>query len=448
MAAPALLYLLKANVVLALFAAAYYGLLRRAGFLGLNRAYVLLAAVFAAVFPALPLPALLPALSLALPVRHALQAAAHPALAGGPSWWLLAGTLYLAGTLALLLRLLGQLLSLGQLHGRSRPATLLGQPVRVVPGTGGPFSFGHTIYLSAATLAEAAGQRAALRHEQAHVRQGHTLDVLLLHLLAALAWPNPAAWLLRRAALLNLEYLADAAALQPGDVPRRTYLYALLRQQATLGLNRVPVVALAFWPTASSLKSRVWQLGQPRPPRRRLARYALAGPLLVLLVLGYAMARPAPAPLALPAGVACYLDGQPTTATAVAALPAETIASVQVLSDPSELWQMGRTGQGLVIVTTKANEYSPRVRALAAQLGLAAGYRSRPAPLNELVPKEQAYITRHYPNAQLAGAVDELTQFATGAVQYRVPLTGRRPFYLYFSPQGEVLPAPAAPTGR
>ena len=67
--APTLLYLLKANVVLALFAAAYYGLLRRLTFFGLNRAYLVLAVLFAAVYPALPMPALLPATGLApLPV--------------------------------------------------------------------------------------------------------------------------------------------------------------------------------------------------------------------------------------------------------------------------------------------------------------------------------------------------------------------------------------------
>ena len=56
-----LLYLLKANVVLVLFAVAYYGLLRRLTFFGLNRAYLLLALLFAAVYPALPAPTLLSA---------------------------------------------------------------------------------------------------------------------------------------------------------------------------------------------------------------------------------------------------------------------------------------------------------------------------------------------------------------------------------------------------
>ena len=43
MAAPVLLYLLKANVALLLFAAAYFGLLRRLTFFTLNRFYLLFA---------------------------------------------------------------------------------------------------------------------------------------------------------------------------------------------------------------------------------------------------------------------------------------------------------------------------------------------------------------------------------------------------------------------
>ena len=62
--ASVLLYLLKANAALLLVAAAYFGLLRRLTFFTLNRAYLLLALLFAAVCPALPVPALWPAPAL------------------------------------------------------------------------------------------------------------------------------------------------------------------------------------------------------------------------------------------------------------------------------------------------------------------------------------------------------------------------------------------------
>ena len=162
-----LVYLLKANVVLALFALAYYGLLRRLTFFGLNRIYLVLALVFAAVYPALPVPALLPA-GAALPLPAASSLVLGPRLAspgpvgagvGGPE--LLAAGVYALGAALLLLRLLGQLLSLALVRARARPAMVLGQLVRVLPGMGGPFSFGRTIYLSQGILADEAGLRAA-----------------------------------------------------------------------------------------------------------------------------------------------------------------------------------------------------------------------------------------------------------------------------------------------
>ena len=115
-------------------------------------------------------------------------------LAPGPDWpaWLLAG--YAAGAALLLGRLLVQLLSLARLHRAARPAGPPGgMAYRQLAGGGGPFSFGRTIYLNPAQHVAPAELAAVLAHEQAHVRQGHTLDVLLAHVATAVFWLNPAA---------------------------------------------------------------------------------------------------------------------------------------------------------------------------------------------------------------------------------------------------------------
>ena len=100
-----------------------------------------------------------------------------------------------------------------------------GQAVRVRAGNGNSFSFSGSIYLNLHLGPELT---VVLRHEQVHVRQWHRLDVLLAQLALAAAWRNPAAWLLRRALLDNLEFLADQAVLATG-LDRRTYQYSLLR---------------------------------------------------------------------------------------------------------------------------------------------------------------------------------------------------------------------------
>ena len=207
-----LLYLLKANAALLLFAAAYFALLRRLTFFRLNRFYLLFALLFAAVYPALPVPALLPAEATPTVtftmVEAAATAATFPVAPASPIDWAMVGVaLYAAGAAVLLARLLVQLLSLARLRARSRPASVLGQPVRVLTGEISPFSFGPTIYLNPAQH-PGPELAAVLRHELVHVRQWHTVDVLLAQLMQAAAWCNPAAWLLRRAVLDNLEFLA------------------------------------------------------------------------------------------------------------------------------------------------------------------------------------------------------------------------------------------------
>ena len=146
-----LLYLLKANGALLLLALAYFGLLRRLTFFHLNRAYLVLALLFAAVYPALPVPALLPAeatptVFLAVEGNVGLPGPAGVPSAPATDWAAVALAVYAAGAAVLLARLLGQLLALARLRARSRPAVVAGQAVRVLPGKGSPFSFAGSIY--------------------------------------------------------------------------------------------------------------------------------------------------------------------------------------------------------------------------------------------------------------------------------------------------------------
>ena len=154
---PILLYLLKANVALLLFAAAYFGLLRRLTFFTLNRAYLVFALLFAAGYPALPLPALLPAEATPTVVFVMVQAAgaapgAAPAVSVAPpvDWAAVGVALYVAGASVLLARLLAQLLARARLRARLRtqPAVAHGPPVRALAEAVSPFSFWQTIYLN------------------------------------------------------------------------------------------------------------------------------------------------------------------------------------------------------------------------------------------------------------------------------------------------------------
>lgn len=71
--------------------------------------------------------------------------------------------------------------------------------------------------------------RHILEHEKAHIRLGHTKDILLFDIMSAFQWFNPAVWLLKRELRAIHEYEADDAVLRQGaDI--KEYQYSLIRK--------------------------------------------------------------------------------------------------------------------------------------------------------------------------------------------------------------------------
>jgi hypothetical protein len=72
-----------------------------------------------------------------------------------------------------------------------------------------PFSFLRFIFVSGKDYQQGAIGPELLTHELTHVRQRHTLDVLLVELLQVVLWFNPLVYLYKQAIRANHEYLAD-----------------------------------------------------------------------------------------------------------------------------------------------------------------------------------------------------------------------------------------------
>jgi hypothetical protein len=102
-----------------------------------------------------------------------------------------------------------------------------------------------------------------LRHENAHVRQGHTFDLILSEVLISILWFNPFMWLIKRSIVLNHEYLADNFALKnSGSI--KEYQYKLLNLPKDLSF-----VPLAH-NYSSSVKKRIVMINK-RPTRNYAA---------------------------------------------------------------------------------------------------------------------------------------------------------------------------------
>ena len=79
-----------------------------------------------------------------------------------------------------------------------------------------------------------------LAHEEVHVRQKHTWDVLLSQWISIVCWYNPVSWLLKQAVRENLEFLADAEVIRQG-YNRKDYQYHLLCLSSISG-NQVALI--------------------------------------------------------------------------------------------------------------------------------------------------------------------------------------------------------------
>jgi len=117
-----------------------------------------------------------------------------------------------------------------------------------------------------------------LEHENTHVRQGHTFDLLLSELLIAFQWFNPFMWLIKRSIILNHEYLADNFSLKVSD-DIKAYQYRLLNIPANL--KTVPL-AHNF---SSLIKERLVMINKKPTHNYAVLKNVLIIPVVAILFL-------------------------------------------------------------------------------------------------------------------------------------------------------------------
>ena len=194
--------------------------------------------------------------------------------------WLLPLTIiYIIGVVVVLSKML---LSLWRLHrmraeGEIHPLSD-GYQMVVCEKVSTPFSWWNTVFMNHNDYEK--GASALLTHELGHLRLHHSADVLLVELLTALQWFNPAMWMLRADLRTIHEYEADQQVLSHGfnDIQ---YLTLLIRKAAVQS-----GYSLANGISNSALKKRVTMIMKPKSNRnsmlKLLALIPIAGISLAL----------------------------------------------------------------------------------------------------------------------------------------------------------------------
>jgi N-acetylmuramoyl-L-alanine amidase len=199
---------------------------------------------------------------------------------GGPSLpgsrW--AVVIYLVVVGLLLLHLVAGILRLYMLKRNSETRHLDGYCLVKTTHPAAPFSFLNLLFWRKDMDISSEAERIMLLHELVHIRQYHTLDKLLLHVLCSLCWLNPFFWIMKHELSLQHEFLADEEAVADGNVEAfaQTLLYTYS------GTAFGSATSLFFH---SPIKRRLMMLTKKHATTYPQLRRLLIAPLLVLMAL-------------------------------------------------------------------------------------------------------------------------------------------------------------------
>ncbi|NMR36023.1 hypothetical protein HIO71_17730 [Chryseobacterium aquaticum] len=139
---------------------------------------------------------------------------------------------YFMISMFLVLKIIYSIIKIKSLKGRkiiyqNRAVVLLNQEIA-------PFSFLNTIYLSASYYKNWKIDERIFLHEEIHIKQKHSFDVLFIEILKAFSWFNPFIYFYKNAMITNHEFLADEGVILKNKgikIYQKLILNEVLKQQ-------------------------------------------------------------------------------------------------------------------------------------------------------------------------------------------------------------------------
>ncbi len=274
-----LLYEGKVAVALLVFYLFYRFLLKKETFHRFNRFVLVGTAVLSFLLPLCIITIRKPVEIQSAVTEPIVGVAELTSVAAPPSvsWWQVAlPVLFWAGVASVLVRVIISILCVARIVRKGECVREEGGcRIIVTERDIDPFSWMRWIVLS---RRDWEGEHASiLAHEKAHIAFGHSVELLLVDILSALQWFNPAVWMLRADLQELHEYEADDAVLRSG-ADLREYQYLLIRKAVSKSGYSV---ANSF--NHSILKNRITMMSKSKSS---LARGLRALYLLPLICLG------------------------------------------------------------------------------------------------------------------------------------------------------------------
>ncbi len=233
-------YLLELNLGLIFFYAVYRVLLRKETQFTITRWYLLTAMACSILFPLLTVSSgqntVIPSLSNTVPAHWlpevVIGGSEVPDLQQAPTnyWsWIIAGYLVVASIFVMLLCV--RICSIIRLFAKAKRYVWKSYTVAETSGIQGVFSFFNIIFWGGNNQIDSVEKEEILNHEAIHIQQGHSFDVILIHLLQAVCWFNPIIWFYKTSLVQVHEFEADARSVEHMHVDRYCTLLAKVALQ-------------------------------------------------------------------------------------------------------------------------------------------------------------------------------------------------------------------------
>ncbi|APA91529.1 hypothetical protein BK054_04665 [Myroides sp. ZB35] len=274
---PILIYILKVNGLLLVVYLCYKLFLQKETYVKTNRLYFI-----SGIFLSLILPLLtytkVETINLApmpLPIVDVME---DVELVQEKSLWTMnevyqyTSYLYLTITLLSLLWFGYKLIKLTR-RISNMPQTAIHQNIRVDRASSDAYSFLHYIVLPK-DYEELNQLEVVLLHEEVHVQQKHSLDLIFLEGLKHVFWFNPMIRLLQKEVNLNLEYIVDQ------EIAKREDSYTYQRALVLYESNKIACVPVVNTFGSSDLKKRILMLNNPKSTNMKRLKLLLITPVL------------------------------------------------------------------------------------------------------------------------------------------------------------------------
>lgn len=302
-----LILLLKSSIVIIALWAFYKAILEKESFYAVNRIYLLACLGLAIVLPFITLPKLVEHQGYLAHKIERIDQSVSPVIievrqenfetqndpqsvaeksmqatnikqVWGLKFWIFA--FYLFGVVVLLINFLAQIIKTYFKAIRNEDKIVFKDGVIVNLNTQvAPCSFFKYIFINPASYDYDTYEQ-IIAHEKIHVKQRHTIDLLLAELAVVFFWFNPFMWLFRKEVEKNIEYQTDELLLQADSEQKETYQINLLK----IATHNKPLTITTNY-NQSLIKQRIMKMNTRKSNSFSYWKYAFLAPVVLLLLL-------------------------------------------------------------------------------------------------------------------------------------------------------------------